>query len=129
MMPEDEALVSSSQRQELAGLVDKTVKLYQSCNQLFQRSNACHLCHVYVDKQVEFESHQQDFSSPLERVWMQTRTADPSPLEVELYRQFLFDEESVVETISDREEDKGRKETGHAKTHEDEQTTVTQRTH
>jgi hypothetical protein len=50
------------------------------------------------DRQVEFEerqettSHDAPASSPAERAWQKLQFAS---LEVDLYRQFLFDEESV----------------------------------
>jgi hypothetical protein len=83
--------------------VDRTVRLAQSCNKLFTR-NTCRVCQVYVDKQVEFEKRQEDTSSPISRVWLKTAAMEPT-LEVELYRQFLFDEESVVETVCDRDKE------------------------
>ncbi len=39
--------------------VDAVVKAATVCNQLFQR-RACNLCHVYVDRQIEFEQRQAE---------------------------------------------------------------------
>jgi hypothetical protein len=69
----------------------------------FLAGSACHVCQVYVDEQLEFERKQQqhDFNtnrgnSNVHRAWLK---AVDQPLEVELYRQFLFDEDSVVHSI------------------------------
>lgn len=74
--------------------LEKTVRLAQDCNQIFAQT-ACRLCHVYVDQQVEFEQRQES-----QRDWM--RPAAEQSLEVNMYRQFLFDEDSVVEGVSGR---------------------------
>lgn len=88
--------------------VDAVVQAATICNQLFQR-RACNLCHVYVDRQIEFEQRQettkcgdapQGVVTPVERLWMQMDTG----VEVELYRQFLFDEASVVNHVSEDDE-------------------------
>ena len=84
--------------------VDNMVKVATAANKLV-RKNCCNLCHVYVDKQVEFEEkelareneqHQHQGmgtgNSPTERLWSKMNTEN---LEVEVYRQFLFDESSV----------------------------------
>lgn len=74
-----------------ADWVDKTVNLARACNKLFTK-NTCRLCQVYVDQQVEFENRQEDAS-----------VKNPArSMEVELYRQFLFDEESVVDGVCER---------------------------
>jgi len=89
--------------------VEHMVKVADACNQLVRRQ-ACNLCHVYADRQVEFEEQferQQpqpgatNCSSPTERAWMNLQhhhpasTTSTTMMEVELYRQFLFDEASV----------------------------------
>ncbi|CAB9503289.1 expressed unknown protein [Seminavis robusta] len=83
-------------------LVDGMVKVATACNLLVRR-HACNLCHVYADRQVEFEQREESSppsssrtyassSSPTERAWKKMN----SSLEVDLYRRFLFDEESVA---------------------------------
>jgi hypothetical protein len=82
--------------------VDGMVKVAHACNLLVLKN--CHLCHVYADRQVEFEQGQETrtpsstfwdataSSSPAERAWKKLHAS----LEVDLYRQFLFDEDSVM---------------------------------
>ena len=108
------------------GWVEGMVKVATACNQLVQK-NYCNMCHVYTNRQVEFEQQseqqhhhhrqqqQQQSSpqsemyeyfvggestthagiarggSPTARVWQTMNTG----LEVDIYRQFLFDEASV----------------------------------
>jgi hypothetical protein len=84
------------------GWVDSMVEVARACNKLFTK-HTCGLCHVYVDKQVEYESRQEDHKrggdhplSPVERVWMKTGLGlERGNMEVDMYRQFLFDEDSV----------------------------------
>ena len=99
--------------------VDRMVKMANACNSLVV--SKCNLCHVYANRQVEFEATEAAstscrraldattpatsvFSSPLsptEKVWqkMNAGCAAANSLEVNLYRQFLFDEESVVDML------------------------------
>ena len=95
--------------------VDRMVKMANACNSLV--TSKCNLCHVYANRQVEFEASERArsaraletpatsvFSSPVsptERVWqkMNASCAAANSLEVNLYRQFLFDEESVVDML------------------------------
>jgi hypothetical protein len=112
--------------------LDKVVDCAQILNKIFTR-NTCRLCHVYSDKQVEFEERIQenatiaataagwymnnnnnyynDYDNSSENICNQQELR-PSvtlpmsihgtaidPHVVELYRQQLFDEESVVDSI------------------------------
>jgi hypothetical protein len=108
-LPTNDMLTRHEMRPLKEDWVDRTVRLANSCNKLFTR-NTCRVCQVYADKQVEFEQRQEGsgdaLASPISRVWQKTVMLAPSTLEVELYRQFLFDEESVVETVCERD-DKG----------------------
>ena len=94
------------------GWVDSMVEVARVCNNLFTK-HSCGICHLYVDKQVEFESrHEDDKSgrnplSPVERVWKKAAGEQHTNLEVDIYRQFLFDEESVVSGVSHREDASG----------------------
>jgi hypothetical protein len=113
--------------------IDTVVSCAQTINKLFTR-HTCRLCHVYSDRQVEYENslslaaaaapttvdyagsgmypqlveqeqHQLAVISPVERAYLKTtRTANAALLqpEVEFYRQFLFDEESVVDAVYSR---------------------------
>lgn len=78
----------------------------QTCKKLFTQ-HTCRVCQVYTDAQVEYEvrqekqqEHQHQWISHLGGFGQQ-----PASLEVELYRQFLFDEDSVVEVVSEREKE------------------------
>lgn len=91
--------------------VESVVEVARTCKKLFTR-HTCRLCQVYVDQQVAYE--QQEEASMVEGMdassrsnpanWLQKNVVDHS-LEVELYRQFLFDEESVVSVVEEREKD------------------------
>jgi hypothetical protein len=95
----ENALVTGNQNSD--DWVDALVSCANVVNKLFVR-NTCRLCQVYSDKQVEFEQRLQDNSNPVDRAVL--RTVLPLHPEVELYRQFLFDEDSVVESVGLREE-------------------------
>lgn len=79
--------------------VAKASSISHAFNKLLAQS-ACKLCSVYVDEQVEFENRQEDYKTNMAVAWM--RTHKP---EVEVYRQFLFDEESVVDSVAERDEE------------------------
>jgi len=114
-------------------VLDSVVDAALQCKKLFTR-HTCRLCQVYVDRQVEYEQSEEesqyDNSNCSEEFpkdvpkrhhqhqhrpsWLTNSilqgSADQdggiaSSLEVELYRQFLFDEESVVEVIEEREKE------------------------
>lgn len=110
-------------------LLDSIVSAANALNKVFQSSSCARvMCQVYTDKQIEYEITQDTLisldgpdqlplawtasddsavsdqsASPVERAFMKyapTATA----FEVELYRKFLFDEESVVDAVMDRSE-------------------------
>lgn len=72
-------------------ILDKCLKIASSCDKFFN-------C-AYVKKQVEEEWQQEARlqDSAMNRVWGKMEKS----VEVDLYRQFLFDEESVVDTAGD----------------------------
>ena len=88
-------------------VVDTVVSCAQSVNKLFVR-NTCRLCQIYVDRQVSFEeetekmmcsdSSSSSSSNPVERAFLKATPFIQAP-QVELYRQFLFDEDSVVDSV------------------------------
>lgn len=89
--------------------VDTVMSYAQTVNKVFSR-NTCRLCHLYSDQQVEYESRLVDKQiSPVERAYLKAAATHQTVLrpEVEFYRQFLFDEASVVEAISHRTADEG----------------------
>lgn len=95
-MEENYALVKEEKNSvSSTAWVERTVELAATCNKLLTISNACRLCSVYADKQVEYESRQVENG-----IW----TAAGNP-QVEVYRRFLFDEESVVGSFTEREEE------------------------
>jgi hypothetical protein len=79
------------------------VEVAKLCNNLFTKQ--CNLCNVYTNKQVEYEWRQErtqnSGSSPVERALQKVNRGN---VEVHLYRQFLFDEESVIAGASLRED-------------------------
>lgn len=84
------------------GWVDTMVSCAQAVNKLFTK-NTCRVCQVYSDKQVEFEQRLQELNitSPVDSAYL--KAFIPLHPEVELYRQFLFDEDSVVDSVGHRE--------------------------
>jgi hypothetical protein len=100
MMKEENALVGAQQQSSQVQWIDSVVQAATTANKLFTR-NTCRMCHVYSDKQVEFETQHEGLSSPMASLMM--RTTQEASMEVELYRQFLFDEDSVVDNVSHRE--------------------------
>jgi hypothetical protein len=102
---------------ELSGIdwVDSVVDVATTCKKIFT-AHTCRLCQVYTDAQVEYEVRQEETAQqqqePLSQPQHQRAAkgssffqALPNSLEVELYRQFLFDEESVVEGVNEREKE------------------------
>jgi hypothetical protein len=104
---------------ELSGIdwVDSVVDVASTCKKILT-AHTCRLCQVYTDAQVEFEVRQEESAQQQQQHQQQhpSRSAAPvassSPffqammpnsLEVEMYRQFLFDEDSVVEGVNERE--------------------------
>ena len=100
-----------------------------SINKLFTSSSSCAVCKMYTEKQIEFEIRQDRLltanhsniqglalttsedsgccsqtSSPVDRAHFKCASmqGDASDYEVAMYRQFLFDESSVVDTITNR---------------------------
>lgn len=129
-MQQEQSLVRKSPQKRREDWVDSVVEVAQTCKKLFTR-HTCRVCQVYVDEQVEFEIQQQE-----NRSWHDSAL---SMMEVELYRQFLFDEDSVVEGVSERRcEQEEQEEEPHtnqnsqrdqdnAKNQDDEQSDVSQR--
>jgi len=100
--------------------VDSVVEVASTCKKLFTR-HTCRVCQVYVDRQVEYEQNEEqqvetrnveDATAPswLRNSILDSNSNNPSSLEVELYRQFLFDEDSVVEVMEEREKGTGDEE-------------------
>lgn len=103
---------------ELSGIdwVDSVVDVASTCKKILT-AHTCRLCQVYTDAQVEFEVRQEESANQQQQQQHQNparsaapvtgssffQTMMPNPLEVEMYRQFLFDEDSVVEGVTERE--------------------------
>lgn len=103
MANEKENLVAVTDNHNSDDWVDTMVSCAQAVNKLFVH-NTCRLCQVYSDKQVEFEQNLQEANStsPVDRAFL--RTFLPLHPEVEIYRQFLFDEDSVADSLGHRGE-------------------------
>lgn len=103
--------------------IEKTATIQQALVSLITKTS-CRLCHVYTDKQLEFENRQAleqeqqrnslvwnnnypgvGYNGGSDHSFIPYAPAAATCLEVELYRQFLFDEESVVTSLSAREEE------------------------
>lgn len=121
------------------GWVDSMVQVAHTANKLFSK-HTCRLCQVYTDKQVEYETRQENAlryqqyfessgdSSPIDRVWDNLEAAASQQLNIELYRQFLFDEESVVSNVSRHEQQEHHHHQGAEAAEEEDHSIVTQRT-
>jgi hypothetical protein len=99
--------------------IEKTATIQQALATLITKTS-CRLCHVYADKQLEFENRQEDYNVAAQAVTAavgyggmdfyapfasSAASSAGGTLEVELYRQFLFDEESVVGRVEVDEEE------------------------
>ncbi len=113
-----------------SGPLDSFISAANIVNKLFQKSS-CAVCQMYTDKQLEFEIRQDRLlqsenptnptdpdrlqltssedsgccsqsTSPVNRAYMKCASGPSGAFEVAMYRQFLFDEESVVDTIENR---------------------------
>jgi len=79
----------------------------KSLNKLLTKTGSCaRLCSVYAEEQLAYENRQDsDYVTSMDRILSEaTGRAASSVLEVDLYRQFLFDEESVMESFHQVEE-------------------------
>ena len=82
--------------------VDTMVTCAETVKKLFVK-NTCRLCQTYVDRQVDFEiKNAAQQTMTMESAFLNAAGAMP-PVQVELYRQFLFDEESVVDSVGLRD--------------------------
>lgn len=84
---------------------------------LISNTTCVRLCSLYVDEQVEYEIRQEDCVTTMNRMMSvvssvgaasmlaPARAVAAGALEVEMYKQFLFDEESVLTSLTEREED------------------------
>eukprot|EP00522_Entomoneis_paludosa_P004501 CAMPEP_0172476314 /NCGR_PEP_ID=MMETSP1065-20121228/70316_1 /TAXON_ID=265537 /ORGANISM="Amphiprora paludosa, Strain CCMP125" /LENGTH=147 /DNA_ID=CAMNT_0013234535 /DNA_START=270 /DNA_END=713 /DNA_ORIENTATION=+ len=85
-----------------------TGKMSRSISKLMHNNACFRLCSVYAEEQVEYENRQQDdyVVSGIDRM-MQSALGQvgKSTLEVQVYKQFLFDEESVLEGVRQEEEE------------------------
>jgi hypothetical protein len=82
------------------GLLESVVNAAKTCNKLFL--NNCNMCTVYCDQQVQYEWVQENSINPMAMESLFKRMGNG--LEVQVYKEFLFDEESVVEHVIDRQE-------------------------
>jgi hypothetical protein len=98
------SLMSQEERRlviQQGGFADIVVKAAAACNQLV--IDNCGMCTVYCDKQVQYESvlEQYKMTSPLEGLFSKLDNS----MEVQVCRDDLFDETSVVDQVNSRTED------------------------
>lgn len=124
---EKHGLVIRSESDKTTDWTDRAVQLAQTCNQIFVKN--CAPCVYYAESQVEFESRQEYLGAgPVGRVFAKNVCQN---FEVAMYKQFLFDEDSVLEGVQIRDEhDMGSSNDTKAKHSEmdDAATVTTQRT-
>jgi len=82
------------------GIADLIVKAASAVNKTV--IDNCGLCTIYCDKQVQYESVLEPYTKVGNSVGNLFNKLDTG-MDVQLYRDFLFDEESVVETALSRE--------------------------
>jgi hypothetical protein len=83
----------SDDRLSFGPIIDTLMKLSSSCDTLLN-------CHQYGRKEVEDESMEEMRpKSAVERVW--SKMDHTSSLEVEMYRQFLFEQNSPMPSFED----------------------------
>jgi hypothetical protein len=75
------------------------VKAAAACNRMIVEN--CSLCTLYCDKQVQYETAVMERYVTGQALADLFRTLETNP-EVEEYRERLFDEQSVVESVNSR---------------------------
>ena len=83
-------------------LAEVVVQAATACNKLITEN--CGVCTLYCDKQVQYEAavmEQYVTGNALSNVF---RSLDQRP-ELKEYKDMLFDEQSVVQSVSSRQED------------------------
>ena len=95
---EDEIILSRGQSSSIANLVIKAASL---CNRVIVEK--CGMCTVYCDEQIRHELLAAQTTTSLSpSMWMPTSLMDEMEDNIETARHYLFDEESVVDSITDR---------------------------
>lgn len=92
-------VVDQSQRDGLSELVVRAAKHAQAIV-----TENCGLCTIYCDKQVQYESVLEQYTTinPLGELF---NKMDHNSMEVQSCRSTLFDEESVVQQVASRDSD------------------------
>jgi aldehyde:ferredoxin oxidoreductase len=96
LMSQEERLIQQG------GFAETVVKAATACNQLM--IDNCGLCTVYCDKQVQYESvllEQYKITGSLEGLFSKLDNS----IKVQVCRDDLFDEDSVVDQVNSRTED------------------------
>ena len=93
---DQEQALSIEQKGSFAELV---VKAAAVCNRMIVEN--CSLCTLYCDKQVQYETAVMERYVTGDALSDLFRTLETNP-EVQEYRERLFDEQSVVESVSSR---------------------------
>lgn len=93
---------------ERGRLLETVVNAASAVNKVLMEN--CGLCTVYCDQQVKYEDwvqHQYHVStSSMNHLFQNMNTNTPSQNdEIKQYQEFLFDEESVLESVASRDTD------------------------
>jgi len=95
---EDEIILSRGESSSIANLVIKAASL---CNRVIVEK--CGMCTVYCDEQIRHELLAAQTTTSLSpSMWMPTSLMDEMEDNIQAARHYLFDEESVVDSITDR---------------------------
>ena len=113
MLRSDSSIVAS----QPGDWVDGTGLLSQTFTKLISNTTCVRLCSLYVDEQVEYEIRQEDCVSGMDRMVSVVSSVGGAAsnmlafhngndgMDVQLYKQFLFDEDSVLTSLTEREEE------------------------
>jgi len=95
--PEDEIVFNQGQSSSLSNLVAKAASM---CNRIVVEK--CAMCTVYCDEQLRHELMAVPQATMSPSVWLPTSLLDDMDDNIQTARHYLFDEESVVHSLSDR---------------------------
>lgn len=88
-------IVTTTNSRGESSMTELVVRAASLCNKVIVEK--CGMCTVYCDEQIQYEALAQDFHNTT-----QTSIFDLYHQEVETARNFLFDEDSVVDSIIER---------------------------
>ena len=109
-LPDDDELVITSK----GSFLETVVNAASAINNILMEN--CGICTVYCDNQVKYEEWANEqyrvstasLNHLFTRINANTPTTENAAEEVKQYQEFLFDEQSVLESVASRDSDDGR---------------------